>query len=67
MNEKKIVISKGYKGIKNEIKFSIKNHLAVITGLNGCGKTTILKYIYENTKDKDTIFFKTTGELNRYF
>ena len=77
----RIKIHKGYKGIKNDLVFEIKNKkLMVFTGENGSGKTTILKKIYSDIKEKDinSIFFKTSfsneesvisnnRSLNRHF
>lgn len=53
------IIPKGYKWIRSDIKLPLNSNLAVITWLNGSWKTTLLKYIYEQYKDKKEIFFKT--------
>ena len=43
MKDNKYIIPKGYKGISNEIILQFNTNLAVITGLKGTGKSTILK------------------------
>jgi predicted ATP-dependent endonuclease of OLD family len=56
---KKFYIASGYKGIKNNMCLEINNRLSVITGLNGAGKTSILKYLYSMHTDKEQVFFRT--------
>ena len=58
MKDNKYIIPKGYKGISNEIILQFNTNLAVITGLNGSGKSTILKYLYENYPDRSKCFVK---------
>lgn len=53
------VIPKWYKGIISDITLKLNSKLGVITGLNWSGKTTLLKYIYEQYKNKQDVFFKT--------
>ena len=36
----------------NNINWSLNSGLNVITGLNGSGKTKLLKYIYDNCQEK---------------
>ncbi|MBK2258266.1 AAA family ATPase [Francisella philomiragia] len=63
---KKVTIPKGYKGIKNKVDLALKTNLAVITGLNGAGKTTILKYLCENYSNRDKVFFKTQSTAKQH-
>jgi len=58
MKNSKYIIPKGYKGINKEIILEFNTNLAVITGLNGSGKSTILKYLYENYPDRSKCFAK---------
>lgn len=58
-----ITINKGERCFtKNKVVFNLVNDLAVITGINGCGKTNFLKCIAEqfNQKIAGSAFFKTT-------
>ena len=55
-------IPKGYKGIAQKISLTFNTNLAVITGVNGCGKSTILKYLYENYGDPKKWFIKNSQE-----
>ncbi len=64
MKKDKYIVPKGYKGIGNEIILEFNTQLAVITGLNGCGKSTMLKYLYENYPDRSKCFIKTPQNLN---
>lgn len=64
MKKEKYKVPKGYKGIGNEIILEFNTQLAVITGLNGCGKSTMLKYLYENYPDRSKCFIKTPQNLN---
>ena len=64
MKKVKYTVPKGYKGISNEIILEFNTQLAVITGLNGCGKSTMLKYLYENYPDRSKCFIKTPQTLN---
>ena len=64
MKKDKYTVPKGYKGIENEITLEFNSQLAVITGLNGCGKSTILKYLFENYPDRSKCFIKTPQTLN---
>jgi energy-coupling factor transporter ATP-binding protein EcfA2 len=64
MKKDKFIVPKGYKGIGNEIILEFNTQLAVITGLNGCGKSTMLKYLYENYPDRSKCFIKTPQNLN---
>lgn len=64
MRKDKYIVPKGYKGIGNEIILEFNTQLAVITGLNGCGKSTMLKYLYENYPDRSKCFIKTPQNLN---
>lgn len=57
-------VPKGYKGIGSDIILEFNTQLAVITGLNGCGKSTMLKYLYENYPDRSKCFIKTPQNLN---
>lgn len=66
MRVKKVTIPKGYKGIKNKVDLALKTNLAVITGLNGAGKTTILKYLCENYSNRDKVFFKTQSTAKQH-
>ncbi len=59
MKKNKYSVPKGYKGITNDIVLEFNTNLAVITGLNGSGKSTILKYLYENYPDRSKCFIKT--------
>lgn len=59
MKKSRFIIPKGYKGIAKEIILEFNSQLAVITGLNGCGKSTILKYLFENYPDRSKCFIKT--------
>lgn len=59
-------IPKGYKGITNDIELTFNSQLAVITGLNGSGKSTMLKYLYENYPDRSRCFIKTPQGSNLY-
>ncbi|MEC5174264.1 AAA family ATPase [Chryseobacterium nepalense] len=59
MKKYKYSVPKGYKGITNDIILEFNTNLAVITGLNGSGKSTILKYLYENYPDRSKCFIKT--------
>lgn len=64
MKKDKYKVPKGYKGISNEIILEFNTQLAVITGLNGCGKSTMLKYLYENYPDRSKCFIKTPQNFN---
>ncbi|SHF84614.1 AAA domain-containing protein, putative AbiEii toxin, Type IV TA system [Flavobacterium fontis] len=64
MRKDRYKIPKGYKGISNEIILEFNTQLAVITGLNGCGKSTMLKYLYENYPDRSKCFIKTPQNFN---
>lgn len=64
MKKDRYIVPKGYKGIGNEIILEFNTQLAVITGLNGCGKSTMLKYLYENYQDRSKCFIKTPQNLN---
>ena len=64
MKKVKYTVPKGYKGISNEIILEFNTQLAVITGLNGCGKSTMLKYLYENYPDRSKCFIKTPQTQN---
>lgn len=64
MKASKYTVPKGYKGIENEITLEFNTQLAVITGLNGCGKSTILKYLFENYPDRSKCFIKTPQTIN---
>ena len=66
MKKNKYAIPKGYKGISNNIVLEFNTQLAVITGLNGCGKSTMLKYLYENYPDRSKCFIKTPQTLDLY-
>lgn len=59
MKKSRYSVPKGYKGIANNINLEFNTNLAVITGLNGSGKSTILKYLYENYSDRSKCFIKT--------
>lgn len=59
MRKHKYSVPKGYKGITNDIILELNTNLAVITGLNGSGKSTILKFLYENYPDRSKCFIKT--------
>lgn len=64
MRKNKYYIPKGYKGISEEIKLQFNTNLAVITGLNGSGKSTILKFLYENYPDRSKCFIKAPSIEN---
>lgn len=64
MKKDKYKIPQGYKGISNEIILEFNTKLAVITGLNGSGKSTMLKYLYENYPDRSKCFIKTPQNFN---
>ena len=64
MKNNKYIIPKGYKGINNEIILEFNTNLAVITGLNGSRKSTILKYLYENYPDRSKCFVKIPQQSN---
>ena len=68
---KEFIIPKGYKGIVQEIKLSMDGKLAVITGLNGTGKTTLLQRIHDEYSEANNIFFKSQSQnqdrFNRRF
>ncbi len=64
MKQKSYTIPKGYKGISNDITLTFNSPLAVITGLNGCGKSTILKYLYETHPNREKVFIKTSQSQN---
>ena len=66
MKNNKYIIPKGYKGINNEIILEFNTNLAVITGLNGSGKSTILKYLYENYPDRSKCFVKIPQQSNTF-
>ncbi|WP_147676657.1 AAA family ATPase [Algibacter pacificus] len=66
MKKNKYIVPKGYKGISNNIVLEFNTQLAVITGLNGCGKSTMLKYLYENYPDRSKCFIKTPQTLDLY-
>ncbi len=59
-------VPEGYKGIRNEINFKFNGNLAVITGLNGAGKTTILKFLCENHENRNRVFFKTQSSVKHH-
>ncbi|MXV38949.1 AAA family ATPase [Flavobacteriaceae bacterium Ap0902] len=65
-SKKKYTIPKGYKGISNTIVLEFNTQLAVITGLNGSGKSTMLKYLYENYPDRSKCFIKTPQNTSLY-
>jgi|SRR5690554_181589 len=64
MKKSKFTVPKGYKGISNDIVLEFNTQLAVITGLNGCGKSTMLKYLYENYPDRSKCFIKTPQTID---
>lgn len=64
MKNNRYTIPKGYKGISDEIILEFNTNLAVITGLNGSGKSTILKYLYENYPDRSRCFIKIPQKDN---
>lgn len=66
MKKSKYSVPKGYKGIANDINLQFNTNLAVITGLNGSGKSTILKYLYENYPDRSKCFIKTLQNNEGY-
>lgn len=66
MKKSKYSVPKGYKGIANDINLEFNTNLAVITGLNGSGKSTILKYLYENYPDRSKCFIKTIQSNEGY-
>lgn len=66
MKNNRYIIPKGYKGISDEIILEFNTNLAVITGLNGSGKSTILKYLYENYPDRSRCFIKIPQQNNIY-
>lgn len=66
MKKSKYSVPKGYKGIVNDINLQFNTNLAVITGLNGSGKSTILKYLYENYPDRSKCFIKTPQNSDLY-
>ncbi|WP_417620063.1 AAA family ATPase [Oceanihabitans sediminis] len=66
MKRNKYSIPKGYKGITNNINLEFNTNLAVITGLNGSGKSTMLKYLYENYPDRTKCFIKTPQSIELY-
>lgn len=60
-------IEKGYKCfLHSDLDLSgiLNNKLSVITGVNGCGKTTLLHYIYHEQRKQNlqSAFFKTTTQ-----
>ena len=58
-------IESGYHGINSKLHLKLKTNLAVITGVNGSGKTSMLKYIYEEYSQDNNIFFKTSSNQKR--
>ncbi|OWK98083.1 hypothetical protein AP75_07825 [Kaistella haifensis DSM 19056] len=64
MKKYKYTVPKGYKGIANDIILEFNTNLAVITGLNGSGKSTILKCLYENYPDRSKCFIKTLQTID---
>ncbi|MBF0597336.1 AAA family ATPase [Faecalibacter rhinopitheci] len=66
MKKSRYSVPKGYKGIANNINLEFNTNLAVITGLNGSGKSTILKYLYENYPDRSKCFIKTLQSNDAY-
>lgn len=66
MSKKKLEykIPAGYKGVNHEITVTVPDSgLMVITGVNGSGKTSILKYISETNGEK--VLFNTTHEIKK--
>lgn len=64
MKKSRFIVPRGYKGIAKEITLEFNSQLAVITGLNGCGKSTILKYLFENYPDRSKCFIKTPQTIS---
>ena len=58
-------VPSGYKGLRSKLEFKTNSKLAVITGLNGSGKTTFLTYIFEKYSKSENIFFKTQSSKRR--
>ena len=58
-------IPKGRARFKNDLEFDFSNkNLVVITGINGCGKTTLLRQLYQEQKkiNPNSVFFKTGNQ-----
>lgn len=63
-----ITIPNGRARFKKDMEFDFSDKkLVVITGINGCGKTTLLKQLHQEQKaiNPNSVFFKT-GNQNSY-